>query len=459
MAKLKSAPENIKNRIRREFCPWQYEALTSKATHFGMIGGVALGKTFTGAHFCIYHLVHYPHLTGFIGANTYDQLSQASLRELLYWLEEYEIPFVIDQKPPAEWNAGKRFKNYDNILSVKIGDRVTYAFTRVLMKGDKLRGLEFSWYWIDETRDTPQNTHDIILSRLRESDYVKGLVTSTPAGEDWVWERFVQSTDRGKFDHNSTATEQSVKYGIITEDFYQTLLKTYTKRMADQELFGRHVVVRDGRAYYTGDYENRVQGQGFDWDRPLIVGMDFNFRPAPMVWLIGQVNEDGDKIHWFDEFAESEVSSRQQARKLAAKYGDAFLCIFGDASGHRETTSNNGETDFMQIADELSRAGVNFSIDVDQGNPRVADRVENVCRLLRDADGNIAFTYDHVRCPHLDGDITKVVWKHGKQDASDPKRTHAGDAVGYACWKLFPPSGRQMRIVESIPSQLASMRR
>lgn len=445
--------------VETNFCPWQHEALTTKAIHYALIGGIAVGKSFTGAHFAIQNFLEHPELTGFIGANSYDQLSQATLRELMYWLDEYGIPYVIDRKPPDDWKAPRRFKDYSNIISVKVGNIVAYAFTRVLSDGDALRGLEFSWYWIDETRDTPQNTHDIILSRLRESDYVKGLVTTTPIGEDWSWKRFVQGADNKLYACSHTPTIEAVHYGIITQAFYDALRASYSPAMAAQELEAKHVIVMTGRCYYTYDEETKQRGLWEpDPDLPLIVGMDFNFSPAPMVWEVGQMNAEGTAIHWFAELSDIEISSREMARRLGNQFGNFFLRIFGDASGTRGTTSNAGVTDFNQIADELSLLNVEFTLDTDQMNPLVRDRVENVCRVIKDANGTRSMTVDPDRCPHLNADLERVCWKNGKpSDGGDCQRTHGADGAGYALWKVMPPNVGHAKIGKGISSMASRM--
>jgi hypothetical protein len=394
-------------------------------------------------------MINHPECTGFIGANTYDQMSQATLRELFYWLDEYEIPFVIDRMPPKEWPRGGRLKSYKNVLSVLIGEKVVTVFTRVLEDGDKLRGIEFTWYWIDETRDTPQNTHDVILSRMRESSWQRGLVTTTPAGEDWCFDRFVKKGNirGGDFGSMHVRTEEAVRYNIISESFYRTLRAAYSPMMAAQELDAQHVNVNSGRAYYAATTKNarRICPWGLEYpdpELPIIVGMDFNYAPAPMVWCVGQLSPDGDAIHWFEELSDVEISSREMARRLGGRYTQSFLRIYGDASGGRGTTSNEGKSDFDQIADELSQMGVEFTIDSDQANPRVKDRVEAVNAMLENGLGEIRMTYNPDRCPHLDADVRLVGWKDtGKlSDNGDHQRTHASDAAGYAIYKVFPPT-------------------
>lgn len=439
-----------------------------------MLGGVATGKSYTGSQFAILNMVMHPDKTGLIGANTHDQLTQATLREMFYWLDAYNIDYVVDRIPPAEWGVGRKFKTYRNVLSVKVDTgKVAHAFIRILSDPDSLRGIEISWYWIDETRDTEQYAHDMILGRMRESDYVRGLITSTTNGEDWVFHRFVRggSIGDGLYGSCHVPTIESVKAKIITQEYYDTMRRTYSPLMALQELDAQHVNVRGGRAYYSESEKNRMSHAPWgDYhpnpDRPLIVGCDFNFQPAPIVWMVGQIGTGqwDDHIHWFGELSGVETSSRVMGQKLVNNYPGFFYRIFGDASGTRGTTSNAGQTDFNQIADELESRGASFTIDVDPGNPLVKDRVENVNARLCNSMGEVRMTYDPDRCPFLAGDFKVVGWRklvarstaQGKlDDMGDPQRTHAADAAGYALYKLFPP-GRRLQLIDPIISPVRS---
>lgn len=404
----------------------------------------------------------YSGLTGLVGANTYDQLSQATIRELVYWLDFYKYEYWMD-----EWPKGvekKKFKTYKNIISVrtKKGGPLSHIFTRVMSKPNPLRGVECSWYWLDEVKDTPEVTHDVVLARLRESDTTRGLVTGTTNGHDWSYKRFVLNPDKKLYGYTHVKTSDSVNAGIITNDYYQGMLKSYSPLMAAQELDALHVNFGLGRAYYTASEENRSRvapwgDKVFDPRRPLIVGCDFNFSPSPAVWAVGQMGPAGSKwadcIHWFFEIAEPERSTPQMTWLLMQRTGNNFLRIFGDASGGIGSTSNAGDTDYNQIAFELTKGRRQHTIDVERSNPLVRERVENVCRTLKAADGRVRMTYNPDTCPNLDEDMKNVGWKVSVMakrarldDKGDYMRTHASDAVGYAIWKVFPPNLRQLQI-------------
>ena len=85
--------------------PHQMSTLMSPYQHTALFGGVAAGKTYTGANYAIMNVLEHPELTGFIGANTYDQLAQATLRVLFEMLEE-QGPRLRD-RPAAASELGR----------------------------------------------------------------------------------------------------------------------------------------------------------------------------------------------------------------------------------------------------------------------------------------------------------------------------------------------------------------
>lgn len=453
---------------------WQAAAIFSPFEHTALFGGIATGKSYTGAQFSIHQMKTHPELTGFIGANSYDQLSQATLFELFRWLDAYRIPWVVNQAPPREWRAPRKFAKYNNILSCRIGPHTTHAFTRVLSDPDALRGIQFSWYHLDETRDTPHDAHDIILSRMRESRYKRGLITTTTNGEDWGYHRFAKAR-KGQRLYGSlhVKTIESVRAGIISQSFYDTLLASYSELMIAQELDASHVNVHGGRAYYAASEYNRKRVAPWgdthpNPERPLIVACDFNFDPAPHVWMVGQIGPSlygpqgqfwGHCIHWFAEIAENRCSTVSMTQKLISRFPGFYYRVFGDRSGARATTSNAGKPDYDQMAQVLNDGGCTYGIDSDQGNnPLVRNRVENMNRLFRDGTGTTRQTYNPDTCSHFDSDCKLVGWKlvtlkgQGKLDnGGNVKLTHASDGAGYATWKLFP-FGKRATIIPGIGS-------
>lgn len=445
---------------------YQSVAIHRAHEHYAFWGGVAVGKTFTGVHFSLDCMEKRPDLTGLIGANNHDQLSQVSMREMIHWMDEYGYDYEIDARPPLQ---PKKFKTYKNVLSVRTKKNPktwTHAFTRIMSAPNPLRGTEFAWYWLDETRDTPENTHDVIISRMREDHtFRRGLVTSTTNGEDWSFNRFVKLARPGQRMYGSqhVPTIESVNRGIISLDYYKMMRASYTELMALQELDAQHVNVRGGRAYYAfGPWNESLLAPWGDQvpnrSRPLIIGCDFNYAPAPCVWMVGQMGPEvfgptgvyyGRSIHWFGEISGSEKSTPEMTAILVNQYPGFFYRIFGDSSGKRGTTSNAGRHDYAQIAEVMYSSNARFTIDADQSNPHIKDRVENMNRLARNAMGETYMTYNPYRCVLFHSDAKMVGWKPTQQmgrakldNFGNLQLTHATDGAGYAVFKLFPPNYR-----------------
>lgn len=453
------------------FADYQFAAIYNPFDHFVMYGGVGLGKSRTGAFFALKMINEYPKLSGFIAANSYDQLAQVTLRLLFAEFDEHGVEYVFDRRPPKEWRSQKTFKSYKNIISVRHNDQVITIYVRVLSDPDNIRGMEFSWYWIDELRDTSEYAHDMVLGRMRESDIQKGLLTTTTNGESWDYHRFVKGNLRGDktFGSMHVASIESVKRGFISQKYYDTLRRTYSPMMALQELDAQHVNIFGGKAYYSAGPHNMMRRAPWgdaqpNREYPLIVGCDFNFSPAPCAWVVGQIGpsqaRDGkdysEHIHWFGELSEVEISTPEMTRRLVSRWPDFHYKIYGDMSGNVGTTSNAGRTDFNQISQELSDMGCLYTVDAIQfkeeilkRNPFVKDRIECMNSRLKNAMGEVNMTYDPVGCPLLAGDMRMVGWRktanssRGKlDDGGDKLRTHASDAAGYAVYRLFPPRRR-----------------
>lgn len=452
-------------KIRFNLAPYQKAAIYSPYDHTGFFGGVGVGKSFSLAHFDIRMFMERPDVPGFIGANTYDQLNQATLKELLFWLEEYKFDYMINKRPPRAWGTPSLIlPSYRNVLSVRVGKgRVANAFTRVLSDADALRGIQFGWYSVDETRDTPRDTHDVILSRMRRYRDPRGLLGTTTNGEDWGYHRFARARP-GQHLYGSlhVPTTEAIRLGIHTQKYLDTMLSSYSELMAQQEIYAMHVNVRGGRAYYSfGGWNASYAAPWGDVvpnpERPLIVGCDFNFDPSPHVWMIGQLGPPfygpngqfwGNHIHWFSELSRSRASTPEMAFLLLSRYPGFFYRIYGDRSGARATTSNAGRHDYNQIGEVLMENGCQFTMDTDQtSNPLVRNRVENMNRMARDARGVTRMTHNPAMCPLFDSDTKMVGWKvasnlkgQGKlDDGGNKSLTHASDGAGYAIWKLFPP--------------------
>lgn len=146
--------------------------VTSTQQINGFIAGVGSGKTHVGGVISGYLIETFPYVSGFIGANTHNQLSTSTLyrmrevwRELFGWIED--IHYVMDKAPPQHFNTERHnFKNYNGIASFVSG---AIVFIGSLENAKAHDGKQFAWAFLDETKDTREkDVKEIILARMRQ---------------------------------------------------------------------------------------------------------------------------------------------------------------------------------------------------------------------------------------------------------------------------------------------------
>jgi hypothetical protein len=120
----------------------------------------------------------FPKARGFIGANTYNQLSQSTLDRVFntwktaYGFEEYDKhaapwgAYVVDKRPPPHFTRYQNLRHYDGTISFWNGQ---LTFIGSLENYKAHEGKEFTWAHLDETKDTKEKAlTDVIFGRLRQ---------------------------------------------------------------------------------------------------------------------------------------------------------------------------------------------------------------------------------------------------------------------------------------------------
>ena len=155
------------------------------------LAGVGSGKTHLGGFISGYLLQKFPKVFGFVGANTYQQLTTATLQrtrevwgKLFGWV--VDVDYVVGKQPPKGFvTEGHNFDNYSSIISFKWG---AVAYKGSLDNAKAHDGKEFGWAILDETKDSrEEDVKDTIMTRLRMAGiYIDGdgqLTTEPQSGE------------------------------------------------------------------------------------------------------------------------------------------------------------------------------------------------------------------------------------------------------------------------------------
>lgn len=140
--------------------------------------GVGSGKSHCMGMIAFDFVSKNPEVRGFIGANTYGQLTKSTLDRIFkVWDEVYglkrNIHYVVDIIPPANWpRIGPPLKDYANTISFNNGALI---FLASLDNYKVIDGTEFGWALLDETKDTKEAAvKEVIVARLRQLGMMVG---------------------------------------------------------------------------------------------------------------------------------------------------------------------------------------------------------------------------------------------------------------------------------------------
>ena len=120
------------------------------------------------------------------------------------------------------------------------------------------------------------------------------------------------------------------------------------------------------------------------------------------------------------------------AKLLQSRYAGHAMTIYPDASGQNTSSKDASESD-LSI---LRQAG--FTVSVNNVNPAVRDRVNAVCAMILNAEGERRWLVNTDACPVL----TECMEQQPYDTNGEPDKTsgmdHAPDAAGYFLAKRWP---------------------
>lgn len=155
----------------------QIAVKTSRSSIILDMAGQRGGKTLNISIDVIEKVRSIPQAVGFIGANTYKQLSQTTLKvcfdnwkNIAGWTKwDKHNPdgvFVFNQKPPPHFRQYQLLDSYSGTICFQNGALI---FTGSLTNYLAHDGKEFGWAHLDETKDTkPEALTGVIFARLSQ---------------------------------------------------------------------------------------------------------------------------------------------------------------------------------------------------------------------------------------------------------------------------------------------------
>ena len=358
---------------------------------------------------------------GLCGAATYRALQDVVLPQ--FWEMTHGTGLV------AEWRASEMKAILHN------GAEILF---RSLDNVHNLRGMELSWYFIDEGRNLSKEIWEVLSGRLRQKGFRHaGWVASTPNGFDWMWQLFHSDSKK--------ALEGSRWYGASTlankehvgAEYIKRLETTYVKGspLYMQEVEGKFIGALKGAVYPEFNIVKHLTPITPRPNSGLYTGWDFGIGDEGVcVWahidwheMEGMFVPSVDVLDvirsadWnADEWADAYHETRQMRFEGREPNGN-----WGDPAGMQRT----GVTGTSMI-DALRSRGVKV-------NPAQKQPVENGVQLLRPIMAADRFHVDEGHAEYVAQALTSAKWKVddlGNRIGSEPVHdwtSHTSAAIRY----------------------------
>jgi PBSX family phage terminase large subunit len=383
----------------------QHDFLTDDRETVLFAAGIGSGKSFVGSHWSMNMLTAEPKAKGFIGANTYNQLQNATLATFFGVLDEFRVPYSYNQKT--------------NII--KAAGRLIYAYS--LDNYDAIRGIEVGWAWLDETRDTKKAAFHVVQGRMRDKNASKRRMrlTSSPSGYNWLYDDFASANKKAGYGLIHGTTMDNV---FLPDGYAESLKKSYDQKAYAQEVLGEFVNLNQGAIYYAFDRQRNVKPQVRVANFPVRVAMDFNINPMTAVAF----QDYDNKLHVLKEYWLMSSNTDQLGQVIIEDFGRGTEVV-PDSTGKALKTASRGLSDH-QI---LRNMGL---VVLYNRNPSRVDRYNCVNNLFEKERCEIDPT-----CVNLIRDLEKTSYDEGTNQpdtSTDKTLTHVSDALGYAGWYCYP---------------------
>jgi hypothetical protein len=335
---------------------------------------------------------------------------------------------------------------------------VSEILFRSLDEPNWMRGIELSWFFIDEGRNVDGESWNILYGRLRQKGYKHaGWVCSTPNGFDWMWMKFHPDSKNRLPDSVWFGAPTFENRRNVGDDYINSLLGTYTGRFLRQEVYGEFVGVVEGAVFFEWDARRHVKPLEFNPDLPLYSFWDFGMGDLGVV-AYGQLEwrrvrpEGATKevevpyLYLLDSLESTDRTSGEWAEVhrayCAEHFGREPLMNICDPAGRQRNVSTG-----KSIIQDLSAAGVrvvpapkkpiDFAIRL-LNNMLAADRV-----VVADTADRLAAAFASHKWP-VDSDGNKI----GATPVHD-WTSHFVDAVRYGVTVLI--GGMQPRRPDAAP--------
>ncbi len=357
----------------------------------------------------------------------------------------------------------------DGIIKIKnVAGGFSNIFFRQLEEPDKLRSLNLSGFYIDESSQVSEEAFMLLQGRLRGAGLRKGFLTTNPNGHDWQYSWFVKQD----MFNNEPAKAQfklvrapSTENVHLPEGYVQSMMSMWSAERIKREIEGSFDAF-EGMIYHEFRRDVHVVKPFVipqSWTR--IIGADHGYR-NPTAWIWGAIDYD-DNIYIYKEFYEKEWDIREivLGNKKLNKPGVLEMCkgekieqVRLDPSVNR-VSAQTGETDWQTYLDNLPK-----DFPLLPANNDVAtgiDRVKQYLKLNPRTNKPRLFVFE--TCHNLIEEFSKYRYKEltgqqaGKRsEYEEPVKVddHAMDALRYLVMTRSEPPKHDLDVLKTIKDPL-----
>jgi len=309
-------------RIKDEFTPHakQLDFAISQAKFPAFVGGVGSGKTAVGAWKARNLAIINAGCLGVVGAPTYAQLRDGTMREFFRW-----CPDEIIKRKTESTTAG---------LMVELinGSKILF---RSFDKPANLRSLTIGWGWYDEAGFGPEEGFRVLLARIRDkrAKLRQLLITTSPNGtRNWLFRKKQETDKKDPLWAWFRASSRDNPHN--PDDYVDALAGNLSARAAQQEIDGEFIGAEG--LVYGGDFNPGPDGHIVDYTydplRPVSIALDFGYRKSAL--LAFQQRREDESWVCFDEEMFEDTGTPGIVSALTQKpYAKRVVSVVHDPAG------------------------------------------------------------------------------------------------------------------------------
>ena len=285
---------------------------------------------------------------------------------------------------------------------------------------------------LDEFQDMAEEVWTLVLRPTLADTGGHAIFIGTPKAYNYLYELY----KKGQNPLLKAAGEwESWQFPTITSPFIPVSEIEAAKKDMDEKSFRQEFEASfetmSGRVYYPFDRGTHIQPVEFNPKLPIWVGMDFNIDPMSTVIYQPQPNGELWAVDEIVLFGSNTEEVCEELEKRFWRHQNQIVMYPDPAGGQRQHA--RGETD-MDILREKGFKRIKYR----KKHPMVADRVNAVNRMLKDANGAVRLKVNP-RCKHFISALEQTIYKKGTREVDKSAGTeHSADAGGYCIELEFP---------------------